>query len=58
MNLLKNASDNSISTVSCSLNKKFYLKSYKPSAKPCLTSAMKKKRLSFANKHLYWTVEK
>ena len=44
--------------VSHHLSKEFSLKSYKPVAKPCLTSAMKKKRLSFANKYLHWTVEK
>ena len=40
------------------LSKEFGLKSDKPIAKPCLTSAIKKKRLYFANKHFYWTVEK
>ena len=43
--------------VSRHLSKKFSLKSYKPVAKLYLTS-MKKKILSFANKHLHWTVEK
>ena len=38
--------------VSHHLSKEFGLKSYKPAAKP------KKKRLSYANKHLYWTMEK
>ena len=40
------------------LSKEFGLKSYKPIGKPCLTSAIKKKRLSFANKHFYETLEK
>jgi len=40
------------------LSKEFGLKSYKTAAKPRLMSARKRTRLSFANKHLYWTVEK
>ena len=56
-NSLKNITDISISTVLRRLSKGFCLKSHKPAAKPRLTSAMKKKRLFFANKHLYWTVE-
>ena len=50
--------DISISMVSHHLSKEFSLKSYKPATKPNLTLAMKKKRLSFADKHLNWTVEK
>ena len=57
-NLLKNGTDISIGTVSRRLSKEFGLKSYKPAVKPRLTSAMKKKKLSFAIKHLHWTVEK
>ena len=56
-NLLKNDTDISIGTVSSCLSKEFSLKSYKPAAKLRLISATKKKRLSFPNKHLYWTVE-
>ena len=57
-NLLKNGTDIIISAVSHRLSKKFVLKYYKPAAKPRLTSALKKKKLSFANKYLHWTVEK
>ena len=53
VNLLKNGTDISISTVSHDLSKEFGLKSYKPAANLRLTSAVKKKRLLFANKHLY-----
>ena len=56
--LLKNGTDISISMISHPLSKEFSLKSYKPAAKPRLMSAMKKKRLSFANKYLHWTVKK
>ena len=56
--LLKNCTDISISTVSRHLSKEFGLNFYKPAAKPRLTSAMKKKRLFFANKHLHRTVQK
>ena len=44
VNLLKNGTKISISTVSRRLSKGFDLKSYKPAEKPRLTSAMKKKR--------------
>ena len=54
----KNGTYISIGTVSRCLRKKFDLKFYKLAAKPRLTSAMKKKNLSFANKLLHWTVEK
>ena len=52
-NLLKNGTDIIISAVSHRLSKKFVLKYYKPAAKPRLTSALKKKKLSFANKYLH-----
>ena len=57
-NLIKNGTDISISTVLRCLSKKLSLKSYNPAAKPCLISAIKKKRLSFANKCLHWNVKK
>ena len=44
--------------VSHLLGKEFSLKSYNSAAKPRLTSAVKKKKLSFSNKHFYWYVEK
>ena len=47
-----------IISVSRRLSKKFDLKSYNSGVKPRLTSAMQKKRLSLANKHLYYIVEK
>ena len=43
VNLLKNGTDISISTVSHDLSKEFGLKSYKPAAKFHLTSAVKKR---------------
>ena len=43
--------------VSRCLRKEFKLKSYKPAAKPCLTSATKKS-LSFANKYHHRTMKK
>ena len=52
-NLLKSDTDISINTVSRSLSNEFDLKFYKPAEKPRLASAMKKKRLSFFNKHLH-----
>ena len=55
--LLKKGIHISISAVSRRVTKKFGLKLYKPAAKPRLTSAMKKKRVSFASKRLHWTVE-
>ena len=54
---LQKGIDISISTVSRRLSKELRLKSCKPAAKPRLTSVMKKKRLSFANKHLHWTMK-
>ena len=55
VNLLKNGTGISISTVSRRLRKEFGLKCHKPAAKPCLTSTIKKKLL-FANIHLQWNV--
>ena len=52
------STDISIRTVLRRLSKEFGLKSYKPAAKPRLGSAIKKKKLSFANKRLYWTAKK
>ena len=57
-NLLKNGTDISISTISRRLSKQFGLKSYKPAAKRRPPSAIKKKRLSFAKKHIHCTVKK
>ena len=56
-NLLKNGTDISIGAVSRRLSKEFSLKSHRLAPKPRLTTAMKKKRLSFANKHLHPTAE-
>ena len=53
VNLLKNGTNINISTISCCLNKEFSLKSYTPAAKLRLTSAIKKKRLFFANKQFH-----
>ena len=44
-------------TVSRRLSKEFNMKSYKPDKKPRLTTAMKAKRLQFANNHQHWTGE-
>ena len=58
-NMLQNGIDGiNIISVSRRLSKKFDLKSYNSGVKPRLTSALQKKRLSLANKHLYYTVEK
>ena len=57
-NLLCHGTEVSISTISRRLSKEFGLKSYKPAAKPRLTSEVKKKRLAFARKHRNWTAEK
>ena len=52
VNLLKNGTGISISTVSRRFRKEFGLKCHKPAAKPCPTSTMKKKILLFANIYL------
>ena len=41
-------------TASRRLSREFGLKSYKPVGKPCLTPAMKAKRLAFVKKHQDW----
>ena len=56
-NLLRKGTDVSISTASRRLSREFGLKSCKPAKKPKLTPMMKKKRLAFAKKHLYWTAD-
>ena len=56
--LRSKGTDVSVSTVSRRLSKEFNLKSRKPSRKPRLTSAIKKKRPDFAKRHVSWTVPK
>ena len=53
--LLEKGTEISRRTVSRRLVDDFGLKAYKPARKPCLTQAMKNKRLAFAKKHAHWT---
>ena len=53
--LMAKCTEISRTTVSRRLVHDFGLKANKPARKPCLTPAMKNKRLAFAKKHATWT---
>ena len=55
--LLAHGTDVSCKAVKRRLTKDFGLKAFKPVKKPCLTPAMKLKKLNFAKKHINWSRE-